>query len=288
MINLNLKKELFGSNNNIVLDIDLQIKKGEFICLTGESGSGKTTFLRLIAGLEEAQEAYIKVEDKQWINTNNKKEFVKTKDRKIGYLFQDFALFPNMSVLENLLFVKKDLNFALKLLLMVGLEKSKDRMPNRLSGGQKQRVALCRALMNKPTILLLDEPLSSLDLTMRQKLQKDIMKFHKEFKITTIMVSHDPSEIYKLSTRVLLLKDGNIIKDGSAKEVLLKTQGSQKFSFEGEILEIYKADILDIAVVSISNQIVEVVLNSQQAQDLKVTDKITLSTKAFSPSVKKI
>lgn len=102
------------------------------------------------------------------------------------------------------------------------------------------------------------------------------------------MVSHDPSEIYKLSSRVLILEDGKIIKDGKAKDVLLKTSGSQKFSFQGELLEIYQADILNIAIVSIADQLVKVVLDSSQASELHVGDMVNISTKAFSPTISKV
>lgn len=287
MIKIDIQKMLHGSNGNMPLDINIDIKKGEFIALSGVSGSGKTTLLRIIAGLEKIDTGIIKVKDTTWIDTQNIKEFTPIQKRKIGYLFQDYALFPNMSVLKNLLFVNKDKDLAYKLLDIVGLKELENRMPQSLSGGQKQRIALCRALMNQPEVLLLDEPLSALDLDMRRKLQDDIKKFHEEFKITTIMVSHDPSEIYKLSTRVLILENGKIVKDGKAKDVLLKTSGSQKFSFQGELLEIYQADILNIAIVSIADQLVKVVLDSMQAQELKIGDIVTISTKAFSPTITK-
>ena len=288
MITINIQKMLHGSNGDMPLDIDLHINRGDFIALTGLSGSGKTTLLRIIAGLENIDYGKIEVDNKTWINTEDKKLFTAIQKRNIGYLFQDYALFPNMSVIKNLLFVKNDKPFAMKLLDMVGLKELEDRMPNSLSGGQKQRIALCRALMNQPDILLLDEPLSALDLQMRKKLQDDIKKFHHEFKMTTIMVSHDPSEIYKLSTRVIVLDHGKILRDGKAKDILLKTSGSQKFSFQGEILEIYQADILYIAIVSIADQLVKVVLDSCQANELKVADMVNISTKAFSPTITKI
>lgn len=287
MIKIDIHKTLHGANGDMPLKINLTIQKGEFIALTGVSGSGKTTLLRIIAGLENIDRGSIKVDESVWVDSDDKKNFTPIQQRGIGYLFQDYALFPNMNVLENLLFAKKDKTFAYKLLEMVGLKELERRMPNTLSGGQKQRIALCRALMSQPQLLLLDEPLSALDLEMRKKLQEDIKVFHKEFNMTTIMVSHDPSEIYKLSSRVLVLEQGDIKNDGQAKELLLKTSGSQKFSFEGELLEIYKADILNIAIVSIGHQLVKVVLDSHQAQELKVGDSVNISTKAFSPTIEK-
>ncbi len=284
MISLNIKKELHGSNGVMNLDINLSLQNGEFVALSGVSGSGKTTLLRVLAGLEEAFGEII-VDGEIWLNEKIKKPIQK---RDIGFVFQDYALFPNLSVIDNLLYVKKDKDLAKQLLSLTDLYELKNRYPNSLSGGQKQRVSLCRALMKRPKILLMDEPLSALDPHMRLKLQDEILTLHKEFKTTTIMVSHDPSEMYKLASRVLVLKDGKIIDDGLPKDILLKTQGSQKFSFEGVLLDIIKVDVINIAIVAIGQQIVEVVISNIEAQNLIIGEKVNVSTKAFSPTIKKI
>ncbi|MGJ0313658.1 ABC transporter ATP-binding protein [Aliarcobacter cryaerophilus] len=282
MISLNIKKELHGSNGVMNLDINLSLQNGEFVALSGVSGSGKTTLLRVLAGLEEAFGEII-VDDEIWLNEKIKKPIQK---RDIGFVFQDYALFPNLSVIDNLLYVKKDKDLAKQLLSLTDLYELKNRYPNSLSGGQKQRVSLCRALMKRPKILLMDEPLSALDPHMRLKLQDEILTLHKEFKTTTIMVSHDPSEMYKLASRVLVLKDGKIIDDGLPKDILLKTQGSQKFSFEGELLDIIKVDVINIAIVAIGQQIVEVVLSNDETEKLQIGQKVNVSTKAFTPIIK--
>jgi len=284
MISLNIKKELHGSNGVMNLDINLSLQNGEFVALSGVSGSGKTTLLRVLAGLEEAFGEII-VDGEIWLNEKIKKPIQK---RDIGFVFQDYALFENLNVIDNLLYVKKDKDLAKQLLSLTDLYELKNRYPNSLSGGQKQRVSLCRALMKRPKILLMDEPLSALDPHMRLKLQDEILTLHKEFKTTTIMVSHDPSEMYKLASRVLVLKDGKIIDDGLPKDILLKTQGSQKFSFEGELLDIIKVDVINIAIVAIGQQIVEVVISNIEAQNLIIGEKVNVSTKAFSPTIKKI
>ncbi|MGJ0343440.1 ATP-binding cassette domain-containing protein [Aliarcobacter cryaerophilus] len=284
MISLNIKKELHGSNGVMNLDINLSLQNSEFVALSGISGSGKTTLLRVLAGLEEAFGEII-VDGEIWLNEKIKKPIQK---RDIGFVFQDYALFPNLSVIDNLLYVKKDKDLAKQLLSLTDLYELKNRYPNSLSGGQKQRVSLCRALMKRPKILLMDEPLSALDPHMRLKLQDEILTLHKEFKTTTIMVSHDPSEMYKLASRVLVLKDGQIIDDGLPKDILLKTQGSQKFSFEGVLLDIIKVDVINIAIVAIGQQIVEVVISNIEAQNLIIGEKVNVSTKAFSPTIKKI
>ena len=281
MINIKIQKPLFGSNGQMNLDIDLQIQKGDFIALSGLSGSGKTTLLRIIAGLETAS-GTIKIEDDIWLDD---KYSLPPQKRDIGFVFQDYALFPNYTVLENLLYVNKDINLANHLLNLTELNELKDRYPQTLSGGQKQRVSLCRAMMNRPKILLMDEPLSALDTNMRTKLQNEILTLHKEFETTTIMVSHDPSEIYRLANRVVVLNEGKIINDGLPKDVLLKTSGSAKFSFEGELLDILKVDVIHVAIISIGQQIVEVVIGNDEIKNLKVGDKIRVSTKAFTPVV---
>ncbi len=284
MINIDINKQLHGSDGLMNLNIKIDIKYKEFLVLTGKSGSGKTTFLRILAGLEKSN-SNIKVGQELW---QNDKYIMPVQKRSIGFVFQDYALFSNMSVLNNLLFVQKDKKLANKLLDLTELTSLKNRLPHNLSGGQKQRVSLCRAMMNKPKLLLMDEPLSALDSNIRLKLQKEILQLHKEFNTTTIMVSHDPSEIYQLANRVIVLELGNIIQDGSAKEILLKTSKSQKFSFEGELLNISKVDETYIAIISIETQLVEVVVSHDEAKVLKVGQKVRVSTKAFHPSISKI
>ena len=281
MIKIDISKKLHGANGEMDLKINLEIKQGEFVALAGLSGSGETTLLRILAGLEDAK-GTLEIDNNIWLN---EKFCLASQKREIGFVFQDYALFPNFSVLDNLLYVNKDKELANYLLKMTELEELKNRFPQTLSGGQKQRVSLCRALMNRPKILLMDEPLSALDSNMRTKLQNEILTLHKEFNTTTIMVSHDPSEIYRLANRVVILNFGGIINDGTPKDILLKTKGSQKFSFEGELLDIVKVDVIHIAIVSIGQQLVEVVVSKEEVKNLKIGQKVSLSTKAFSPTI---
>ncbi len=281
MIKIDIKKQLHGANGDMDLNVNFEINQGDFITLAGQSGSGKTTLLRIIAGLEAAS-GTIQVDDEIWMDS---KTTLPSQKRDIGFVFQDYALFPNMSVEENLLFVSKDKELCEHLLTITDLITLKNRMPNTLSGGQKQRVSLCRALMNRPKLLLMDEPLSALDPSMRTKLQNEILTLHKEFNTTIIMVSHDPSEIYRLSNRVINLHYGKITKDGSAKEVLLQTSGSQKFSFEGELLDIRKIDVIYVAVISIGQQLVEVVISENEKENLTIGQIVRVSAKAFTPII---
>jgi len=282
MIKIDINKKLHGANGEMDLVVNLDIAQGDFVALAGQSGSGKTTLMRILAGLEDAS-GTIQVGGEVWLEG---KKALPSQKRKIGFVFQDYALFPNMSVEENLLFVQKDKILASKLLELTELSELKDRLPNTLSGGQKQRVSLCRAMMNRPMLLLMDEPLSALDPSMRTKLQNEILILHKEFGTTTIMVSHDPSEIYRLASRVVVLNLGDVINDGTPKDILLKTSGSQKFSFEGELLDIVKVDVINVAIISIGQQLVEVVVSDKEANNLKVGKSVNVSTKAFTPIIK--
>ena len=282
MIEFSLKKELFGVNKNMMLDVSATLKDGVFLALSGESGSGKTTLLRSLAGLEKSS-GYIKVDDEIW---QNEKLFLAPQKRRIGFVFQDYALFENLSVKENLLFVEKDYELCDKLLDMLGLESLKDRYPSMLSGGQKQRVALGRAMMRKPKLLLLDEPLSALDPTLRAKLQDEISKIHEAFKTTTILVSHDPNEIYKLANYMYVLKNGKFEKSGTPKEILLKTSGSQKFAFSGTLLNLERVDTIFIATVSIGQQITQIVLSDDKG--LEIGQSVSINTKAFNLNISKI
>ena len=282
MIEFSLKKELFGVNENMELNVKINFKSGSFISLSGESGSGKTTILRCLAGLEKAN-GFIKVDDEIW---QDEKIFLSPQKRRIGFVFQDYALFENLSVKDNFLFVEKDINHCSKLLDMLGLMSLKDRYPTNLSGGQKQRVALGRAMMRKPKLLLLDEPLSALDPHLRARLQDEISKIQDLFKTTTILVSHDPNEIYKLANYMFVLKNGKIVKKGTPKEILLKTSGSQKFAFSGTLLNLEKIDTIFIATVSVGQQITQIALGSDLG--LKIGDEVTISSKAFNLNINKI
>ena len=181
------------SFQNFYLDAKFEIADGEFIALYGKSGSGKSTILRLLAGFERPDSGEIFSEEQIYYN---KSTFLPPQKRNIGYLFQDYALFPNMSVIQNLLFAKNDPKFAKELLELFELSQFYNANPNTLSGGQKQRIALARCLMRRPKLLLLDEPLSALDNAMRTKLQEYLIQIHKKYGMSIILVSHDKYEIY--------------------------------------------------------------------------------------------
>lgn len=219
MVYMQIHKRLHGSQGVMDLDIDIQIQKGTFISVMGASGAGKTTLLRILAGLEKA-EGTIEVEGESWLNRHHA---LSPQKRGIGFVFQDYALFENMSVKQNLLFVNNEIALADELLSLTGLSNLASRSVTQLSGGQKQRVALCRAMMQKPKLLLMDEPFSALDSEMKERLSQELVKLHTLYGTTTVMVSHDADITYALADRVLVLHEGKIVKDGTPKEVFTQT-----------------------------------------------------------------
>ena len=287
MIRLNLTKRLKGAEGEFDLVFNQEIESGSFVALSGKSGSGKTTLLRILAGLDVPDSGEIVVGEEVWVDTG-KKINLKAQKRAIGFVFQDYSLFPNMSVRENIAFAAEDKEQVDTLLEMIELRELADRYPASLSGGQQQRVALARAVARKPKILLLDEPLSALDKTTRTKLQDEILKIHKAFGITTLLVSHDTSEIFKLATRMIELESGRVTRVGTPSQLFSSSLGSRKFSFVGEVLEIKKEDIVYVISLAIGSSMSEVVVSKEEAAKLHIGDKVMIASKAFNPVLKKI
>lgn len=290
MIEIDIIKPLFTADGIIDLSVKKEINKGEFITLFGKSGSGKTTLLRILAGLETPKSGKIVVDGEIWFDSS-KKINIPIQKRNIGFVFQDYALFPNMSVRQNLEFAlknKKEINRLDEILKIMEIENLSNMKPQNLSGGQKQRVALARTLMTNPKILLLDEPLSALDNNMRLKLQEELAFIHKKFNLTSILVSHDVGEVFKLSNRVFKISLGKIIEDGIPSEVFSNQNISGKFKIIGEILNIKKSDILFIVEVLTNNEIIKITAVENEIKDLKIGDKILVSSKAFNPILIKI
>ncbi|MBC8767130.1 ATP-binding cassette domain-containing protein [Arenibacter sp. BSSL-BM3] len=290
MIRLNLKKILKSTGGKMVLDLELNIAKGQFVTLFGESGAGKTSTLRMLSGLLKPDIGTITVDGITWFDSNKNINLV-PQQRKVGYVFQDYALFPNMTVRQNLEYAlqrNQDKSIIEELLDFAQLSELQQRKPETLSGGQKQRVALARALVQRPEILILDEPLSALDLKMRIKLQEYILQIHKQFKLTTILVSHDIGEIVKLSDCVFELQNGKVIKKGAAADFFGLNKTSAKFRFSGEVLKIEREDVIYVISVLIGNDIIKVVSDRTEANGLKVGDQVLVASKAFNPIIQKL
>jgi molybdate transport system ATP-binding protein len=290
VITLSFYKILKTSEGNLPLDVNLKISEGEFISIEGHSGAGKTSLLRLIAGLLKPDKGFIKVDGKEWVDTE-KGIFLPPQKRSIGFVFQDYSLFPNMTVLKNIEFAlngNKNKVQIEEIIEMMELKNLKDRHPDSLSGGQKQRVALARAIVRHPKILLLDEPFSALDSEMKMKLQDYVLEIHKRFNLTTILVSHDVSEIFKMSNRVIRLSKGKIFSEGEALNVFHNSYISGKFRFNGEVLFVEKDDVVFIVSVLIGNNIVKVIASEEEAVLLQPGDKVMIVSKAFNPLIIKI
>jgi iron(III) transport system ATP-binding protein len=211
-IDLDSVSKMFG--DRVVLnDVSLRIEKAERLVLFGPSGSGKTTVLRLLAGLEVPDKGEIRVEDR--IVARSGKNLVPPEKRNVGMVFQDLALWPHMTVQQNLMFgltargvQKHEADARVREMLgRVGLEHRIDAKPHELSGGEQQRVALARALVSRPSILLMDEPLSSLDDERKRAIAADLLGLHRQFGFTLVYVTHDQTETELLASRVCRMQD---------------------------------------------------------------------------------
>lgn len=283
MIRVSVRKRLVGSGGDFQLNVDFNVNRGEFLSIFGKSGSGKTTILRIIAGLEVPDEGYVEFDGKVYFDSKRKINLPPQR-RNVGFVFQNYALFPNMAVYENLIYASGDRSNIERILQVVELSDLRDRYPSQLSGGQQQRVALARALVKNPDILLLDEPLSALDQSIRLKLQEEIKSIQRKLAITTILVSHDKSEVFRLADRVILLEEGVIKKVGSPKDVLIEKGLSGKFTFFGEVIDVMDDGVVKVITVDINGDLVQVV----SSEDVKVGEKVLIGVKAFNPIIKKV
>lgn len=211
----------FG-DHDAVHDFQLDIAPGEIICLLGPSGCGKTTLLRIASGIDRPTAGRVLLNDQEISGPNN---FVLPEKRSIGLMFQDFALFPHLTVLENVAFGLKDLGAkdaikeARAALERVGLSHYEKDYPHILSGGQQQRVALARAIAPRPGVLLMDEPFSGLDSRLRDLMRKETLAVLRETRATCIIVTHHPEEAMRLADRIAVMRDGSLVQVGTAEEL---------------------------------------------------------------------
>ena len=234
IISLEGVEKRFGSNL-VVKKMNLEIAEGEFLTLLGPSGCGKTTTLRMIAGFEEASAGVIKVEGER---IEDKEPF----QRNVNTVFQNYALFPHMTVFNNVAYgltIKKVpkpeiQERVMEMLRLVQLEGFEKRKPDELSGGQKQRVAIARALVNKPKVLLLDEPLGALDARLRKEMQTELKKIQKEVGITFVFVTHDQEEALSMSDTVVVMNEGTIQQIGTPIDIYNEPENRFVAGFIGE------------------------------------------------------
>lgn len=276
MIQLRVKKHLIGQQCDFDLDVSTTIETNELVALTGASGAGKTTLLRIIAGLDAPDEGAIVVDGDTWFHKGQGAR-VSPQKRSVGFVFQNYALFPTMTVRRNLEYAagrRKDPRVD-ELLKVVELENLQHRYPETLSGGQQQRVALARALIRHPKILLLDEPLSALDHSMREKLQDEILRLRLELGLTVLFVSHDQNEICRLASRVICMKHGEIVFQGSAKEMLSRQTDGPGGCGPGKITEIRETPMGLVLVVAIGTLVFEIPVSEEHLE--RIQRKISLS-----------
>ena len=290
MIDIFLKKDLQGAHGKMTLDVEAQINQGDLAVIYGVSGAGKTSVLRMIAGLFRPESGKIAVNNDTWFDSNSSVDR-KPRHRKVGFVSQEYALFPNMTVRENLEYALnkgQPGKIIAELMEVTGLDQLAGRKPQTLSGGQQQRVALARALVRKPEILLLDEPLSALDEGMRIKMQDYLLKLHHQYHLTTILVSHDMAEIFKLANKIFILDQGKFVRQGAPHQVFSHQEISGKYRISGTVLNIEPSDIVSIVSVLIGNQIIKVIATGEEKKNLKTGDRVLLISKAFNPVILKI
>lgn len=266
MSNVVLKNliKTYDGKHNIINNIDLDIKDKEFIVLVGSSGCGKSTILRLISGLEEITSGEILIDNKV---VNN----IHPKDRDIAFVFQSYALYPHLTVYENMAFGLKMRKFSKAEIdnkvrsaaKALNLENLLDRKPKQLSGGQRQRVALGRAIVRNPKVFLMDEPLSNLDANLRVQMRTEIKKLHNELKTTFIYVTHDQTEALTMGDRIVVLDKG-IIQQVAAPDIIYNNP-KNKFvaGFIGQ-MNFFNADINNnqLNIMDVSFELSDIVLNA--------------------------
>ncbi|MBB5788134.1 ABC transporter ATP-binding protein [Jiangella mangrovi] len=218
--------------------ISFSVEESRFYTLLGPSGCGKSTTLHCIAGLERPTSGEIELGDTVVVSS---RRFVPTHRRDIGMVFQDYAVWPHMTVFENVAFplrvgrtkVRDIKDRVMKVLETVGMAHLSERRPSELSGGQQQRVSLARALVREPSVLLLDEPLSNLDATLREQMRAELRQIQRRLKVTTIFVTHDQYEALAMSNRIAVMRNGTIVQEGTPREIYREPKDAFVASFIG-------------------------------------------------------
>lgn len=282
MIDFSLRKTLTSAEGRLELDVNARLEKGQFISLYGISGAGKTSLLRMLAGLMKPDSGFITVNGTVWFD-GAKKIDIAPQHRQIGFVFQDYALFPNMNVRENISFgLKKNdpQHIVDELLELTGLTRLAAGKVHSLSGGQQQRVALARAIARRPSILLLDEPLSAVDNAMRLQLQGTLSEIHKRFALTTILVSHNENEIIRLSDTVIELEQGRFQQQATPTAFFLKRDGPSVLT--GNVVSIEENGSL---VILLDNRMLRV---DSAGQRFNIDDRVELTCNGSVPSIRKL
>jgi len=300
-----------------LLDIGFELQEGRTLAIYGPSGAGKTTLLRILAGLTPAASGHIRIGDETWLDTGKHID-LPTRHRSIGLVFQDFALFPNLTVREQLGYALPSLKrktgltpeapgspvtpgpaaspethesaetpkdqrlFVDELLALMELEALQHHRPALLSGGQQQRVAIARAIARRPRLLLLDEPLSALDDEIRHKLQEELPKVQRHYHLTTLLVSHQLSEIFRLAHEVIQLEQGRITRQGSPENVFAQHTGAS-VNITGAIMDLAFDGERVIIRVNCGGAIIPLTLSAAEAAPLRPGQTVTVSSTLLDP-----
>lgn len=235
-----------GGKNVFTLNVDLELPGQGVSAIFGPSGSGKTTFLRCIAGLEKPEQGYLNVNGQCW---QDEKKFLATHRRPLGYVFQEASLFPHLSAAGNLAYavkrssVQPDIKFYDRVVATLGIENILQRYPAQLSGGERQRVAIARSLLVQPRILLMDEPLASLDNARKREILPYLDSLHANFDIPIVYVSHSVNEVARLADTITVLDEGAVVSRGKFNEVFSRIDSSLDFEEEaGAVIQAQVAE----------------------------------------------
>lgn len=283
MLEFDLTKQFGKRNTGFLLEVKEQLPAGKIIGIFGPSGAGKSSLLRLLSGLEKPDQGYLKIDNTVWIDTTQR-IFLTPQRRSVGYLFQSYSLFPNMTVAENLAFAaekKIDSTQLEELLAVIQMTNKKNLYPSSLSGGEQQRVALARALVRRPVLLLLDEPLAALDEAIRTTLQTYILALHKRFQPTTLLVSHDRQELAYLCDLVLEIKAGKIVQTGTPELLFEDTQTIDLTTDSFRVLSLTRNEDKLIVELVAGKQKIKMALKHASWPALKSGDTIQLTGTEF-------
>jgi molybdate transport system ATP-binding protein len=270
--------------NDFELNVSFDIPRGKITALFGPSGAGKSSILRLISGLEMAEDGFISNGNEIWFD-KAKGINLHPQQRSVGFVFQDYALFPHMTVERNVAYGIKE-KWRMKeikdLIDIAGLSGYERHYPAQLSGGQKQRVSLIRAIARKPDILLLDEPFSALDWQTRIQLQEDVKNIIKQFNVTTMYVTHDVSEVYKLANNVIVMESGKEVKRGTPEEVFLGKRLSTRVQVTGKVVGIEHDSIMASVTILHADQFFKTLIDTEELKslNLRIGDDVVVGVKS--------
>ena len=267
IVKLENVSKYYVKDKYIIDNCSLSVYEGEFLTILGPSGCGKTTILRMISGLDMVSSGAVYIDG---VNVTK----IDASKRPVNTIFQNFALFPHMTVEDNVGYglkmkkvpreeIKSRVKEMLELVRLTGYEK---RKPSELSGGEQQRVAIARGLINKPKVLLLDEPLSSLDLKLKKQMQLELKRLQKKLGITFVYVTHSQDEALTMSDRIIIFKDGKIVQEGSPKEIYHYPNNLFVADFIGD------SNIFGGIVTRKSEQYITISLNEKDYVRIKTTD----------------